>query len=79
MTRARARALVLAVAALAVAAPALADFASEEPANYDKTNGRYRLQTSTPEFQAQLREKNAQSPGEVATIAANDPERATWR
>ncbi len=68
-------ALALAALAAVSAAPALADFASDEPANYNKTNERYELQTSTPEFQALLREKSAQSPGEVAAIAASDPER----
>lgn len=70
----RAAAALCALATLA-AAPALADFADEEPANYDKTNERYELQTSTPEFQALLGEQNARAPGEVAEIAATDTER----
>ena len=75
------RRAVLAISALAAVsvAPALADFADEEPANYDKTNERYELQTSTPEFQALLREKSAQSPGEVAAIAVSDPERRPFQ
>ena len=77
--RPRAVALVLAAGTLAASAPALADFADDEPANYDKTNERYELQTNTPEFQALLREKSAQSPGEVAAIAANDPERQPFQ
>jgi len=76
--RARAVAALSALTAVAVA-PALADFAEEEPANYDKTNERYELQTNTPEFQAQLREQNARAPGEVAAIAATDPERRPFQ
>lgn len=76
--RTRAAAALTALAAV-TAAPAVADFADEEPANYDKTNERYELQTNTPEFQALLREKSAQSPGEVAGIAARDPERQPFQ
>lgn len=71
------RPLAVVIAALgAVAAPvAFADFASDEPATYDKTNERYELQTGTPEFQAQLRQRDVQGLSEAAQIQLTDPER----
>lgn len=71
------RPLVAAVAALsAVAVPvAVADFASDEPATYNKTNERFALQTGTPEYQALLRSKEPQSDQEVLGILTGDPER----
>jgi len=54
---------------------AFADFASDEPANYNKTNERYERQTGTPEFQALLRSKELESDQEVLAIFSGDPER----
>ncbi|MBA3306452.1 MAG: hypothetical protein H0U25_11100 [Thermoleophilaceae bacterium] len=72
-----ARRLAAAIAALsAVAAPvAFADFTSDEPATYNKTNERFALQTGTPEFQTLLRSKEPQSDQEALGILTGDPER----